>query len=72
MGQSQEAEATYRAGLTCAAEPDVKTRLLVELGIRAEDLRERAALLREARDLRGNLIAAAQATLALKASAPSA
>lgn len=71
-GRSQEAQAAYRAGLACAAEPDVKTRLLVELGILAEDLSERGALLREARDLGGNLVAAAQAALTLKTLHPAA
>jgi tetratricopeptide (TPR) repeat protein len=67
LGRVPEAQAAYRRGLACAAEPDVKARLLVELGVLTEDKQERAALLREAQALNGNLVATAQATLALKA-----
>src|SRR5262249_42030252 len=66
LGRVPDALAALRRGLACAAEPDVKTRLLVELGVRCEDRQEQIALLREAQALGGNLVAAAQATLALK------
>ncbi len=70
LGRSAQAQAAYRRGLACAAEPDTKTRLLVELGVLVEDPAERARLLWEAWALNGNLVAAATATLALRASDP--
>jgi tetratricopeptide (TPR) repeat protein len=70
-GRGKDAQAAYRQGLACAAEPDIKTRLLVELGVLVDDLDERASLLREAQTLNGNLVAAATATLALRALAAS-
>jgi hypothetical protein len=65
--QTNRQAAAYRKGLACAAEPDVKTRLLVELGVSSGDKQERLSLLREAQSLNGNLVAAATATVALKA-----
>jgi tetratricopeptide (TPR) repeat protein len=67
LGRGPDAQAAFRRGLDCAAEPDVRTRLLVELGVRSEDHGQRDTLLREAQALQGNLVAAAQATLALRA-----
>jgi tetratricopeptide (TPR) repeat protein len=67
LGSPAEVVAAYRRGLACADEPDVRTRLLVELGVSLSDPPERTALLRQAQELRGNLVAAATATLALKA-----
>ena len=72
LGRMQEAQTAYRQGLGCAAEPDVKTRLLVELGVLVEELHQRTTLFREAQTLNGNLVAAAQAMLALKAATASA
>lgn len=66
LGRPREAQDAYRQGLACAAEPDVRTRLLVELGVLVDDAKERDALLREAEVLGGNLTAAATATLALR------
>jgi tetratricopeptide (TPR) repeat protein len=66
LGRGAEAEAAFRHGLTLADEPDVKTRLLVELGVLIEVPAERNTLLREARDLKGNLVAAAMAHVALR------
>lgn len=66
LGRRAEARAAYREGLECAEEPDVKTRLLVELGVLVDDLSERTALLQQAATLSGNLVAAATAVLALK------
>jgi tetratricopeptide (TPR) repeat protein len=65
LGRDEEARAAYQAGLACAAEPDVKTRLLVELGVVTQEPK-RTALFREAVALGGNLVAAATAVLALK------
>jgi hypothetical protein len=48
-GRRDEAEAAYREGLTGAGEPDVRTRLLVQLGNRVPAGPERDGLLREAR-----------------------
>jgi hypothetical protein len=67
LGRVSDARAALQRGLACAAEPDVKTRLLVELGIRCEDHQKQVALLQEAQALNGNLVAATQATLVLKA-----
>ncbi|MCI0460861.1 MAG: tetratricopeptide repeat protein [Gemmataceae bacterium] len=67
LGRAEEAAAAYRRGLACTIQPDMRTRLLVELGVSLSDPQERAALLTEAQNLRGNLVAAATATLALKA-----
>lgn len=72
LGRVPDALAAYRTGLACAADADVKTRLLVELGVLTEDRTQRLALLGEAEALNGNLVAAAQATLALRAFAGSA
>jgi tetratricopeptide (TPR) repeat protein len=67
LGRPDEAQAAYRQGLACEPEPDTKTRLLVELGVLVADAAERVRLLREAQALGGNLVAAATATLALRA-----
>jgi tetratricopeptide (TPR) repeat protein len=66
LGRSQDAQEAYQQGLACGPEPDVKTRLLVELGVLVSDPAERVSLLREAEGLKGNLVAAAIATLALR------
>jgi len=61
-----EARAAYREGLTRKPEPDVRTRLLLRLGLVSERSSERLALLGEARSLGGNLAASAMASVALK------
>ena len=63
LGHHQEAEAAYREGLTHAEEPDVRTRLLVQLGVLTRSEAERDRLLREAEELEGNLVSAAMATV---------
>jgi tetratricopeptide (TPR) repeat protein len=70
MGRRDEAEAAYREGLTGAGEPDVRTRLLVQLGNRVPAGPDRDGLLREAVELRGNLVASATALILLRRSAP--
>jgi tetratricopeptide (TPR) repeat protein len=63
------AETSYRNGLACAAEPDIRSRLLLSLAVVSSPSPARSALLAEAAALPGgNLIAAAMATLTLRAS----
>jgi tetratricopeptide (TPR) repeat protein len=66
MDLSEEATDACRKGLALDPEPDVRSRLLVELAMPLEESTERIALLKEARLLGGNLIAAAMATIALR------
>ncbi|SIO44128.1 Tetratricopeptide repeat-containing protein [Singulisphaera sp. GP187] len=66
FGYQQEAEAAYREGLSHAEEPDVRTRLLVKLGVITRSEAERDRLLREAEVLEGNLVSAAMATVIRK------
>ena len=66
LGRDQEAREAYREGLRCEPEPDVKTRLLVALGLSTQDRQERGDLLQQAQSLRGNLISAATAMLAMR------
>jgi tetratricopeptide (TPR) repeat protein len=66
LNRPKDAMKAYRAGLACVADPDVKTRLLLQLGILVEERNERADLLRQAEALNGNLVAAASAMLALR------
>ncbi|WP_434420928.1 tetratricopeptide repeat protein [Nannocystis pusilla] len=63
LGREAEAVAAFRAGLAGDGEPDVYSRLRVELANRCEDPQERAGLLRDAQAPGGNLIAAATAQL---------
>jgi tetratricopeptide (TPR) repeat protein len=70
LGRLPDARAAYRDGLACSPERDLKTRLLVELGMQLDDPQERIVLLREAQTLAGNLIASAAATLLLRTSYP--
>jgi hypothetical protein len=67
LERDQEAESWYRDGLRSAQERDIRTRLLAALGTLTQDPGERTALLTEAVELRGNLVAAAAAQLALHA-----
>jgi len=66
LGRRGEAAAALRRGLELADEPDVRTRLLVELSAVAADEAERRKLLEEAAALKGNLVASAMATLMLR------
>ncbi|MBN9122202.1 MAG: tetratricopeptide repeat protein [Planctomycetes bacterium] len=67
-GRDADARAVLRAGLSASPDPDVRTRLLAELATLTEDTGEREALYREAVALNGNLVAAASAAVALRAS----
>jgi hypothetical protein len=66
MGQKREAEAAYRGGLAGTGEPDIRTRLLVQLGNCIQAGPERDGLLRAAVELRGNLVASATAMVLLR------
>jgi tetratricopeptide (TPR) repeat protein len=68
LGRADEGEAAYRRGLAIAEEPDVRTRLLVALAGRTADSTEKERLLHEAVELGGNLVAAAMASVMLRAS----
>jgi tetratricopeptide (TPR) repeat protein len=63
--QPASAITAYRRGLTVADEPDIRTRLLVELAGLLDPGPERRALLEEALSLEGNLVAQATARLML-------
>jgi tetratricopeptide (TPR) repeat protein len=65
LGQTAEAEAAYRRGLAIAEEPDLKTRLLADLGVMVLGAAEKRRLLQRAIDLNGNLVAAAMAAVVL-------
>jgi tetratricopeptide (TPR) repeat protein len=65
LGRVEEAREAFRRGLACAAEPDIKTRLLLELSVLTDEPQVRTRLLREALSLAGNLVAAAMAQAAL-------
>jgi tetratricopeptide (TPR) repeat protein len=67
LHRSHEAEEAYRQGLRIAEEPDVRTRLLTGLGAIVNDSNEKLRLLHEAVELRGNLVAAAMASVLLAA-----
>jgi tetratricopeptide (TPR) repeat protein len=60
-----QAQAALRRGLNCADEPDVRTRLLVELATLVDGAEEKRHLLRQAVELNGNLVAAAMARVVL-------
>ncbi len=66
-GREADACAALQAGLAADPDPDVRTRLLAELGTLTEDAAEREGLYCEAVALNGNLVAAASAALALRA-----
>jgi hypothetical protein len=71
LGARPAAEAAYRDGLACATEPDVRSRLLVALGVASGYAPERATALAEATaTVGGNLVAAAMATVALRTGSP--
>lgn len=66
LGRNQEAETALRSGLNCDPEPDVETRLLVQLGTIVQSPDEKQALLRRAIERNGNLTAAAMAAVILR------
>lgn len=72
MGRTIEARAAFEAGLQCAREPDIRSRLLVKLCLGEEPSPERDARLHEALDASGHLLSAAMAQLALCVSPPGA
>jgi tetratricopeptide (TPR) repeat protein len=65
--RTADARAALREGLSADPDPDVRTRLLTELGTLTDADPEREALFREAVALNGNLVSAASAALALRA-----
>jgi len=67
LERREESVAALRRGLDCVDDDDVKTRLYLALGIASTRAEERRALLEEAAALNGNLVAAAMATIALRA-----
>lgn len=66
LNRMADAEASYRAGLAIAQEPDARTRLLFDLHMVTQDFEEKKRLLTEAADLNGNLAAGAIAKVALR------
>ncbi len=65
LGRPTEAEPVLRLALEKATEPDVRTRLLVDLQMLLGDVEEKRRLLNEAVALNGNLAAGAVARVAL-------
>lgn len=65
LGNPDEAERAFRRGVRVADEPDVRSRLLFELGALVENDTERTRVLEEAQLLPGNLVAAAMARFLL-------
>ena len=65
LDRRKDAEGSFRKGLISSHEPDFKTRLLVDLALVLESGEEKRRLLHEARELNGNLIAAAMAAVTL-------
>jgi tetratricopeptide (TPR) repeat protein len=63
--QQAAAVSAFRQGLECAEEPDIRTRLLVDLASAITDDAERRELCEEALALGGNLVAAATAAVVL-------
>lgn len=66
LGRESEAAGVFAKGLGRAEEPDVRSRLLVELAALLPDSPEREERLREAMKPGGNLIAAAMAEVMLR------
>lgn len=65
LGREREAVAAFRRAMACAEEPDLRSRVLVDLAARLEAGDERRGLLEEAIGLEGNLVAAATARIML-------
>ena len=72
LDRAPDAAEAFKAGLALEPEPDVGTRLLVQLALLTGDPVQRAELFERAIKLNGNLVAAATARLALKAGQASA
>ena len=66
LGRPDDARASLREGLARDPDPDIRTRLLVQLAILTDDAIERTRLFEEAVRVDGNLVAAATARLALR------
>jgi tetratricopeptide (TPR) repeat protein len=66
-GRTMEAVVAYRAGLAQHPEPDVRTRLLVNLAAAVEERETKLVALREAVLVNGHLISAGMARIALAA-----
>jgi tetratricopeptide (TPR) repeat protein len=66
LGRRTDAATAYLKGLSSGDEPDTKTRLLVELALVSDSPTEKIRLLQEARQLNGNLVAAATAAVILR------
>lgn len=66
LGRPAEARAALEAGLASSPEPDVRTRLLIDLAVLAEDPAERTGRLQEAIAVDGNLVAVATAVVILR------
>jgi tetratricopeptide (TPR) repeat protein len=69
LGRPADAARAHRKGLSLPSDPDLRTRLLVSLASVIEAGDDRRRLLREASELRGNLVAAAQASFLLRCEA---
>jgi len=67
LGQQEAAETAYRNALECVKEPDLQTRLLLNLGTILRDKDEQIDLFQQAQKLNGNLVAAAMAAFTLSA-----
>jgi tetratricopeptide (TPR) repeat protein len=65
LGRMTEADPVLRGGVEKATEPDVRTRLLVDLQMITQDIDEKRKMLQEAIALNGNLAATAVARVAL-------
>jgi tetratricopeptide (TPR) repeat protein len=66
LGRPDEARSALRDGLARDPDPDIRTRLLVQLAIVTDEKAERIKLFEEAARVEGNLVAAATAKLALR------
>lgn len=65
LGQERDALDAYRRGLQVAEEADIRTRLLLNVALHTRNKAEKQALLNEAVELAGNLVAAATARIVL-------
>ncbi len=66
IGRRDQAAAAFHKGIQVAKEPDIRTRLLVQLAQILPAGKERTAFLSEAVALKGNLVAAATAAYVLR------
>ncbi len=65
LNQGSAAASAYRRGLECTQEPDIQTRLLLDLAAVVNDPEEKHRLLEQAVAQGGNLVAAAMARILL-------